>query len=149
MTILNRNTFPNSKPYLDFCVADAPFDETWSTDYIKGVFCEIPEDLLGTYCSLTRSHVPFDMHSFTQLTTPHDIYSMTANFLIWEFQLVRVPENYFWEEAKFWTASHQFLDGKPYSAAEFKADLIETLHFLIGNMNQVAASKKCVIIDGI
>jgi hypothetical protein len=149
MTILNRSVFPNNRPYVDFCVVGAPFDETWSSAYKQGVFCEIPEDLVGTYCSLTRSYLPFDMHAFTQLTTPDDIYSMTSNLLLWEFQLARTPDNYFSQEAHFWAASHQFLDSKPYSAAEFKADLIETLHFLIGNMNQVAANKKCVIIAGI
>jgi hypothetical protein len=130
-------------------VSDAPLDETWSSDYMKGVFCEIPEDLLGTCCSLTRSYLPFDLYEFTQIEKTYEIYMMVSNFLLLEFQLARVPENYFLEDVKFWSESHQLLNGAEYTAEAFKADLIETLHFITRKMVECVANKKCLIIAGI
>lgn len=148
MTILNRKIFPDAGPYIEFCIADVPYESTWESGYIETVFYEMPDNLLGTYCSLTRSYACFDQYEFTQLTSYYDIYLLVADLLLWEYQLAKAPVNYFHEEAAFWAKCHSSLDGRVYSAAEFKADLIETLHFLIGNLNQAAATNRCLIIAG-
>ena len=149
MTVLNKVTFPNYRPYVRFCVVDKPLDNELLESFRGNIFFELAEDLVGTYCSMTRSYSPFDAHGFTQLSKPYDIYLMTSNLMMWAFQLARSPDNYFWKEATFWGESHQLLNGTPYTGERFKADLIETLHFIIGKMNDAAANNHCVIIAGV
>lgn len=149
MTILNRNIYPEANPYVRFYV-----DENLSSQEIltlsgSRLFCELPEDLLGTYCHLTRSYVPFALYDETVLKNPNEIYAMAANFAIWEFQLLRTPENYFQDEANFWAPSDQVSYEGKFSVASFKADLIETLNFIIGEMNASAKDNKRIIIKGI
>ena len=66
--------------------------------------------------------------------------------MLWVFQLARSSENYFTQQAEFWAEAHELLNGEQYSGEQLKADLLETLHFLIGKLNEHAANHKCLII---
>ena len=47
-----------------------------------------------------------------------------------------------------WSKCHDLIKRGTYSSIELKVDLVETLHFLIGKLNQ-AAKGKCLIIASI
>ncbi len=151
MAILGRNILDKHGPYIKFCVVDAPFNEDWpdSEAYDDGIFIELSDDLLGIYCSLTHSYSPFGPYDFTQFKKPHHVYELTAKLLMWEAQLAKTPENYFIEVFYFFES--YFKDGKDEekSVARLKSDLLETLHFMIGEMHKAAVAGKCVIIAGI
>ena len=108
----------------------------------------MPDDLLSIYCTLTRSYALFDLYLFTQLKQAYDIYLISAQFLLWEYQLVKTPLNYFNVEVNSWSKCHDLIKRGTYSSIELKVDLVETLHFLIGKLNQ-GAKGKCLIIAGI
>jgi hypothetical protein len=148
MTILDKNVLTNARPFISFCVVHYPLNNV-SHKFNDGVFCELPQDLIGTYCNLTRSYAPFDIHENTQLGKPYDIYLMASQLMLWAFQLARSSDNYFNQEAEFWAESHALLNGAQYSGEQFKADLLETLHFLIGKMYEAAANRKSLIIVGV
>lgn len=143
MTVLGRNVLDNHGPYIRFSVLDYPVDKGKLS---KGnVFIELSEDLLSAYCSMTRSYSPFDHYSDSQFEKPYDIYEFTAKLLLWEWQLSRTPENYF---------GTVFDDIQPNKGginthAELKADMLETLHFIVGEMHKAAALKNGVHIIGI
>lgn len=149
MAILDKTVFPKNRPYVRFGIADAPSENEHLTDFKGYFFCELPEDLIGTYCCITRSYSPFDTNCLTQLSKPYDIYLMASNFILWEFQLARTPDNYFLQEIEYWAESHQLLNGEDYTAEAFKADLIETLHYIVSKMIECATNKKCFIIEGV
>lgn len=151
MAILGRNILDQHGPYIEFCVVDTPFNEEWPirATYEGGIFIEIAGDLLGIYCGLTQSYSPFDPDGFTQLERPHDIYEFTAKLLMWELQLAKTPENYFLKNLENFESDHNHLKGEENSVARLKADLLETLHFLISEMHKAAVSGKCVVIVGL
>lgn len=143
MAVLGRNMLDNHGPYIRFSVVDFPIDKG---NLSKGnVFIELSEDLLSAYCSMTKSYSPFDIYSDYQFEKPYDIYEFTAKLLLWELQLSRTPEYYFSavyddiQPSKVGKSTH----------AELKADMLETLHFIVGEMHKAATLKKCVHIIGI
>jgi len=100
MTILNKKILPQRGPYVDFAVLEvSPCipEHGWLApeEYEAGLFFEFADDLLGCYCSLTRSYSPFDPHGLTQLTTPQELYEFVAKLLLWELQIAKTPVFYF------------------------------------------------------
>jgi len=151
MAILGKDILEKHGPYIWFSVVDFPFDDEWPdrSKYEGGIFIEFADDLLGTYCSMTQSYSPFSPYDFTQLEKPHAIYEFTSKLLMWESQLAKTPENYFEMRLKYFRPDESYLKGEKYTREQLKADMIETLHFMIGEMHKAAASNKCVIIAGI
>lgn len=150
MAVLGHEIFEKHGPYIWFCVVDSAFKEEEPYRHLckESIFIQFSEDLLNYYCAMTRSYSPFDPYEFIQLNTPHKIYEFTAKLLSWESQLARTPLNYFWLEQGF-NLSDSYLKGGKYTDDQLKADLLETLHFMVGEMHKAAASGKCVIIAGI
>lgn len=151
MTILGKNILHQHGPFVDFAVLDErPAIDEWQylpySEYEGGVFFELADSLLDCYCDITRSYAPFDPHGFALLAKPHDIYELAAKLLMWELQIANAPAFYFNQLLK----RHELT--KPPSGTvspeQLKADLLETLHFVIDHLLKAAASGKCVVIAG-
>ena len=151
MAVLGRNILENHGPYIWCSVVDSAFDEAWPerSAYDAGIFIEFAEDLVGIYCSLTQSYAPFDQYAFIQIERPHDIYEFTTKLLMWESQLAKTPVNYFSKHLEYFQPSDSYLKDEIYTGKQFKVDLLETLHFIVGEMHKASASGRCVIIVGI
>lgn len=154
MTILDKNILPQHGPYVDFAVLDVPPgipEDGWLApeEYEAGLFFELADDLLGCYCSITRSYSPFDPHGLTQLTTPQELYEFIAKLLLWELQIAKTPVFYFNRALDdLYGSAERRLEANNITPEKLKANLLETLHFVIGHLNQAAASGKCVVIVG-
>lgn len=150
MAILSDSILDQHGPYIEFSVVEVPFKEEWPdrASYEDGLFMELADDLLGIYCNLTQSYSPFDPDAFTQFESTHDIYEFTAKLLMWEAQLAKTPENYFLKNIEYFESVSNYLKGEENSVARLKADLLETLHFMIGEMHKAAVAGKCIIIAG-
>ena len=147
MTVLGKNILVKHGPYNCFSVVDNPINEVNLSKKI--VFIEFSEDLLGAFCTMTKSYSPFDPHYDTQFEKPYDIYEFTSKLLQWEWQLARTPENYFIAALDY--INYPILSKKThaYTPAQLKADMLETLHYMIGEMQKAVALGKCLHIDGI
>lgn len=154
MTILGKNILNQHGPYVDFAVLDAPIplqEGGWPTgdSYERGVFFEMADDLLGCYCRITQSYSPFDPYDLTQLRAPQAIYEFAAQLLLWELQISRTRASYFngvWDY--LYCMDDPQLDAQNISPEKLKADLLETLHFIVEHLYQAAALEKCVVIVG-
>ncbi|MES2661714.1 MAG: hypothetical protein V4629_00270 [Pseudomonadota bacterium] len=152
MAVFGRNIVKNKGPYIRFCQVDLPFEQPWpDVEMLRGsIFIELSEDLLSAYCGITQSYSPFDPHAFIQLVNPTEIYDFSSKLLMWEWQLARTPLNYFSKELEYFCdPSDMYFKTNLYNAEQLKSDMIETLHFMIGEMHKLAACGKCLIIEGI
>lgn len=152
MAVLGCNLFKNRGPYIRFCRVDVPFEEPWPGIKIlsESVFIELSEDLLGMYCGITHSYSPFDHYAFIQFDNPTEIYDLSSKLLMWEWQLTRTPLNYFTKELEYiCDSSDTYFKTNLYNAEQLKADMIETIHFIIAEMHKTAACGKCLIIEGV
>lgn len=154
MTILGKNILHQHGPYVDFAMLDAPLPtQAWEGltrgKREEGIFFELADDLLGCYCSITRSYSPFDPHGLTQLTTPQELYEFAAKLLLWELQIAKTPVFYFNRALDdLYGSAERRLEANNITPEKLKADLLETLHFVIGRLHQAAASGQCVVIAG-
>jgi hypothetical protein len=151
MTMLGKNILLSHGPFVNFCILDAPLsaDQVYSAslmEYKQNIFFEFSDNLLGTYCSITRSYSPFDPHFNAQYEKPYAIYQLSSELLIWEYQLARTPSNYFGMLGFY---LDQLDQSGEYTIEQFKFDMLETLHFLVARMHQAAANKQCLLIVGI
>ena len=64
MSVLGKNILDQHAPYIRFSVVDNPINEVNLSKKI--VFIEFADDLLGAYCTMTKSYSPFDDHFDTQ-----------------------------------------------------------------------------------
>lgn len=146
MTILGKDILPHHGPYIDFATLEEPPADAYDiprSAIVKGLFFELSDSLLGCYCDITRSYAPFDLHDTTLLSRPHDIHELAAKLLMWEFQIARAPDFHFNH-----LLSSNNLEDLALSREQLKADLLETLHFVVGHLHRAAASNKCVVVDG-
>lgn len=169
MTILGKDIIKH-EPFVKFCVLDEPisipegcwqapqnndrgiFFEPDRQEYEHGIFFEFADCLLSTYCGVTQSYSPFDPYAFIQYKpsndkTLHDVYKLTSNLLMWEYQLAKMPANYFGMYLDEVINDGTYFE--QYTREQLKADMLETLHFLIGKIHEAAAAEKCVVIVGI
>lgn len=153
MAILGKDILHQHGPYIDFSVFDvSPIqDERWPARevYEKGIFFELSDDLLSCYCSVTRSYSPFDAYALTQLTKPQQIYEFAAKLLMWELQITTSPDFYFTQELDIYNSTELQLESTNITLGKLKADLLETLHYIVGQLHQAAASGQCIVIMGI
>lgn len=155
MPILSRDNLPHHKPYVRLADCPARLDipeGSWPDEpalYQELVFFEWADDLLETYCTLTHSHLPFDLYEFTQLDRPWQIRALAADLLSWASQLARCPEHYFKAELGIYNKSPLFPTQDSASPEDLRRDLIETLLFIVGKLNEMASSRRCLIIEGI
>ena len=110
--------------------------------------------LLGTYCGMTQIYLPFDEYDDNQYTTPDQIYDLVLKFLLWQVSLVQADERYYHREIFTDLYDYELETKIPpdweneAKLTEFKNDMIETLHYLIGKMMEVAREGKCLVIRG-
>jgi hypothetical protein len=147
MSVLGKNILVKHGPYNCFSVVDNPINEINLSK--KTVFIEFAEDLIGAYCSMTKSYAPFDLHYDTQFEKPYDIYEFTAKLLQWEWQLARTPENYFKTVLDYIDYPSTTIKAQKYKPEQLKVDMLETLHYMIGEMHKAAATGKCLHIEGL
>lgn len=154
MTILGKNILHQHGPYVDFAMLDAPlptqaWEELARGKREEGIFFQFADDLLGCYCDITRSYSPFDPHDLTQLTTPQEVYEFAAKLLLWELQIAKTPVFYFNRALNdLYGSAERRLEANNITPEKLKADLLETLHFVIGRLHQAAVSGQCVVIAG-
>ncbi len=98
---------------------------------------------------MTKSYSPFDPHYDTQFEKIYDIYEFTSKLLQWEWQITQTPENYFIYALDDINHLNTTTKDHIYSAAQFKVDMLETLHYMIGEMHKAAATGKCLHIEGL
>lgn len=152
MTILGKNIFHQHGPYVEFAVLDEPPDtEEWQglskAAYEKGIFFELSDSLLSVYCDITRSYAPFDPDGLAFLANQQQIYEFMARLLMWQLQIANAPVFHFRKLLRAHESELQF-DKVEATPDKIKADLLETLHFIIGRLHHAAASGKCVVIAG-
>ena len=153
--ILNREVLPKCGPFLQFadCPTRLDIDEQrdWPEQsmYIENVFFDFADDLLDTYCRITQSFTFLDPYALTQITVPYRIMTFASELHLWAFQLARCPEYVFGNQLELYTGSNRFREGGAPSAAILQADLLETLQFLSARIQQIAVSKRCLVIVGI
>lgn len=154
MTILGKDFLRTHGPFVEFSVLETPLpvDDDNQIQYLppetyeQGIFFEFADGLLDSYCSITRSYSPFDPYEIVQFTRPDQIYAFTAELLRWEAQLVRTPHFYFTRELCLYDGTE--LQSDKVNPERMRADLLETLHFIVGRLHQAAASGQCVVIVG-
>ena len=160
MAILDKNKLNNHYPFAQFAKIDKPLPDqlhtTWYSreELQKGTFFDFSATLLGTYCGMTQTWLPFDENEDTQYTEPHKIYDLVSKFLLWQVSLVQADERYYrreiFEELYDFEVKTEIPPDWENEAklTEFKNDMIETLHYLIGKMMEVAREGKCLVIRG-
>jgi hypothetical protein len=154
MTILGKDFLRSHGPYVEFFVLETPLpvDDEGQIQCLPpetgepGLFFEFADDLLSCYCSITRSFSPFDPYEIVQFTRPAQIYAFTAELLRWEVQLVKTPHFYFTRELVLYNETD--LQPNEVNHEKMRADLLETLHFIVGRLHRAAASGQCVVIVG-
>ena len=162
MAILDKNKLNNHYPFAQFAKIDKPLpdqlDTTWYSreELQKGTFFDFSASLLGAYCGMTQIYLPFDEYDDNQYTTPNQIYDLVSKFLLWQVSLVQEDERNFHDEIFIELYDYDYEvkmeippDGEHEAKlTEFKNDMIETLHYLIGKMMEVAREGKCLVIRG-
>lgn len=147
MSVLGKNILVKHGPYNCFSVVDDPINEVNLNKKI--VLIEFSEDLLGAYCTMTKSYSPFDPQYDTQFEKPYGIYEFTSKLLQWEWQLARTPENYFKAALDYIDYPSSTINAQLYKPAQLKVDMLETLHYMISEMHKAAAMGKCLHIEGL
>ena len=160
MAILDKNKLNNHYPFAEFAKIDKPLpdqlDTTWYSreELQKGTFFDFSSPLLGAYCNMTQIYLPFDQYDDNQYTTPDQIYDLVLKFLLWQVSLVQADERYYHREIFTDLYDYELETKIPpdweneAKLTEFKNDMIETLHYLIGKMMEVAREGKCLVIRG-
>jgi len=160
MAILDKNKLNNHYPFAQFAKIDKPLpdqlDTTWYSreELQKGTFFDFSSPLLGAYCNMTQIYLPFDEYDDNQYTTPDQIYDLVLKFLLWQVSLVQADERYYHREIFTDLYDYELETKIPpdweneAKLTEFKNDMIETLHYLIGKMMEVAREGKCLVIRG-
>jgi hypothetical protein len=160
MAILDKNKLNNHYPFAQFAKIDKPLpdqlDTTWYSreELQKGTFFDFSSPLLGAYCNMTQIYLPFDQYDDNQYTTPDQIYDLVLKFLLWQVSLVQADERYYHREIFTDLYDYELETKIPpdweneAKLTEFKNDMIETLHYLIGKMMEVAREGKCLVIRG-
>ena len=160
MAILDKNKLNNHYPFAQFAKIDKPLpdqlDTTWYSreELQKGTFFDFSSPLLGAYCNMTQIYLPFDQYDDNQYTTPNQIYDLVSKFLLWQVSLVQADERYYHREIFTDLYDYELETKIPpdweneAKLTEFKNDMIETLHYLIGKMMEVAREGKCLVIRG-
>lgn len=93
MSVLEKKILDQHGPYIRFSVVKFPINEA---NLSKKIVCiELSEDLLGEFCSMTKSYSPFDVHFDSKFEKPYEIYEFSSKLLQWEWQITKAPENYF------------------------------------------------------
>ena len=96
----------------------------------------------------------FSEYEDNQYTTPDKIYDLVSKFLLWQVSLVQEDERYYHDEIFIGLYDYERKTKIPpdreneAKLTEFKNDMIETLHYLIGKMMEVAREGKCLVIRG-
>ena len=147
MSVLGRNILDKHGPYKRFSVVDNPINEVNLSKKI--IFIEFADDLVGAYCSMTKSYSPLDPHYDTQFEKTYAIYEFTPKLLHWEWQLTKTPENYFFAALDDINYPNTSAKDHIYTPAQIKVDMLETLHFMVGEMHKAAANGKCLHIEGL
>ena len=147
MSVLSKNILDQHGPYIRFSVVDNPFNEENLGK--KKVFFEFADDLLGAYCNMTKSYSPFDVHFDSKFEKPYEIYEFASKLLLWELQITKAPENYFRAALEYINYSSTTIKAQINKPAQLKVDMLETLHFMIGEIHKTAALEKCLHIEGI
>ena len=160
MAILDKNKLNNHYPFAQFAKIDKPLPDqlhtTWYSreELQKGTFFDFSSPLLGAYCNMTQIFLPFDDNEDNQYTTPDQIYDQVLKFLLWQVSLVQADERYYHREIFTDLYDYELETKIPpdweneAKLTEFKNDMIETLHYLIGKMMEVAREGKCLVIRG-
>ena len=162
MAILDKNKLNNHYPFAEFAKIDKPLPDQLHTEWYsreelqKGTFFDFSASLLGAYCGMTQIYLPFDEYDDNQYTTPNQIYDLVSKFLLWQVSLVQEDERNFHDEIFIELYDYDYEvkmeippDGEHEAKlTEFKNDMIETLHYLIGKMMEVAREGKCLVIRG-
>jgi hypothetical protein len=160
MAILDKNKLNNHYPFAQFAKIDKPLPDQLDTEWYsreelqKGTFFDFSSPLLGAYCNMTQTYLPFDEYDDNQYTTPNQIYDLVSKFLLWQVSLVQADERYYHREIFTDLYDYELETKIPpdweneAKLTEFKNDMIETLHYLIGKMMEVARGGKCLVIRG-
>jgi hypothetical protein len=160
MAILDKNKLNNHYPFAQFAKIDKPLPDqlhtTWYSreELQKGTFFDFSSPLLGAYCNMTQIYLPFDQYDDNQYTTPDQIYDLVLKFLLWQVSLVQADERYYHREIFTDLYDYELETKIPpdweneAKLTEFKNDMIETLHYLIGKMMEVAREGTCLVIRG-
>lgn len=154
MTILDRDVLFGGSQCIWFIELPASYKPTdWNnptatTDPQARRFFDLHENLLEIYCSVTGNWSPIDPHQDVLLDTPTKIYSLAAELSLWAMQLCRSIEHPFFRQLEWMETVDLYRDlDRPYS--QLKHDLIETLLFLVGQLNNIAARNGQLFISSI
>lgn len=152
MTVLSRDVLKAHGPYVRF--ADIA---TWSgtdkydcpraTEYEDSIFFELADDLLGLLCDITRSYSPFDPHLDTHTGDPHEINILSSELLFWAIQIFRCQPTKFGQWLRLYEGSSKEKE-EGISPEMLRADLIDTILHIVGNLNRISASKRTLMIEG-
>ena len=162
MAIFDKNKLNNHYPFAQFAKIDKPLPDQLHTEWYsreelqKGTFFDFSSPLLGAYSNMTQIYLPFDQYDDNQYTTPNQIYDLVSKFLLWQVSLVQEDERNYHDEIFIELYDYDYEvkmeippDGEHEAKlTEFKNDMIETLHYLIGKMMEVAREGKCLVIRG-
>jgi hypothetical protein len=150
MTILNAQTLPKHGPNIELAALPSrlEFDEWPAAELYRGyTFFEWPDDLLGTICSLTHTNLFFDEFAFTQHYRPDQIYGFASEILTMASRIAACPVNYFDLEIRLYEEST--VEPEFRTRENLKADILETLLFIVGKLFDAARNGKCLAIVGI
>ena len=91
----------------------------------------------------------FDQYEYTQIDDPEEIYRLSSDFLLQAHSISRCPPARFQDNLDIYEEYERFAEGETPTPEHLKYDLIDTLLFLSGRLNQIALSGQCLIIAGI
>jgi len=173
MTVLHRSIYPASGPYIEFYMGNQPLFHPHEPDRRRGasyeLFYELGEDLLGAMCSITGQYSPFspwadtyyvpDLETFkarakdenlkvqrlggTEIERPcyghlQELHHALAE---WRGLFQRVDES-----AIIRAMSYAYESMPP--TTQLRADLVETMEFLLVKIERATDQSKTISLIG-
>lgn len=143
MTILTKERLSGYGPFVDFIEHDPDGQIT--------PILSLADTLLGVYCSVTNSYLPFDLHLGGKFEG-HELSLLAREFFVWAAHVAQCRMDAPDVEALLGL----YLPAKQVEHAEYKVgvdslrvDLVDTAAFLGCKLVAIAGSKGKLVIDRI
>ena len=151
MAILNRANLPNHGPYIDILYRHDPLvfpEVSWPhpASYRETIVFELADDLLGALCQLTGQYSPFDCYEVTNLNTPEQLQELQAHLVRWRDTIRQLPKERLADKC---TWLYDAAPDTPVEPERMRADLVDTLVFLIEQVASAARNHDTITIVGI
>lgn len=151
MTVLNSDVLVKHGPYIHFLYRASPLlvpDNSWPLfgTYEADIFFNLSDDLLDCLCSLTKEYCPFDPYELSNLTEPASLQCLADAFRHWATVIESIEDNIVASQGKW---LYNECSQPKQQGHLIKRDLIETLKFIIKQVDKAQRNGHAITIVGI